>query len=196
MVGTGCALWDEPFISPELADQTKLVLEGKPDITITIKQKSAEKLGKRVPVIITSKSHLWKYCSNEATPFLERCFKFDFTKQITSSYYCTHDEHYCSCLDSTSGTNNPFTSDVQLQDNQRGWTSENHFVDCERSHPIEQNHGLSFLVFCMYKFRFNFDVNKKVGTFEEYCKLAELFKKFPETLCYCSKNLTVHPSKK
>lgn len=58
LIGSGCALWDEPFINPELVDQTKLVLEGEPDITITIKQKGAEKLGKRVPIIITSNSLL------------------------------------------------------------------------------------------------------------------------------------------
>lgn len=55
LIGSGCALWGE------LVDQTKLILEGEPDITITIKQKSSEKLGKRVPIIITSNSLLWKY---------------------------------------------------------------------------------------------------------------------------------------
>lgn len=41
----------------------------------------------------------------------------------------------------------------------------------------------------MYTFRDKFDIRRKVGTYEEYCKLADSLNKFPNSLCYCSTNL-------
>lgn len=120
LLGSGCALWDEPFISPDLADQTKLVLEGEPDINITIKNRNSEKLDKRVPIIITSNSPLWKWCSAEKNPFEQRVFKFEFINPITPSYFCTENNHYCTSIDSTSSAHNPFTDNTSTENRVKG----------------------------------------------------------------------------
>lgn len=190
LLRSGCALWDEPFIAPDMADQTKLVLEGEPDIDITIKNKCSERLGKRVPIIITSNSLLWKYCSGEQVPFEQRTFKFTFNKPITNDYFCKESEHYCSFLDTENCTNNPFKSNSSLQSGKRRRSIETGIFNCTKNHSIEQNHIYSLLILSLLLYRENFELYKRDGTHAEYCELAALLTEVEHTLCHCSYNLT------
>lgn len=190
LLRSGCALWDEPFISPDLADQTKLVLEGEPDIDITIKNKCSERLGKRVPIIITSNSLLWKYCSGEQVPFEQRTFKFSFLKPITPEYFCKESEHYCSFLDPENRTDNPFKSHSSLQNNKRRRSVETGIFNCTKNHSIEQNHVYTVIILSLLLYRENFELYKRDGTHEEYCELASLLTEVEDTICTCSYNLT------
>lgn len=189
LLKSGCALWDEPFIGPDLADQTKLVLEGEPDIDITIKNKGSERLGKRVPIIITSNSYLWKYCTAEKVPFEKRTFLFSFTKPIDSFYFCKETEHYCSFLDTQHSTFNPFTDNERIQNNKRRRSSETRVFNCEKNHSIEQNHVLSFIILSLLRYKQHFTIDSTLGTPEEYQLLADNLKSFENTLCHCSSTL-------
>lgn len=190
LLRSGCALWDEPFIGPDMADQTKLVLEGEPDIDITIKNKCSERLGKRVPIIITSNSLLWKYCSGEQVPFEQRTFKFTFNRPITPDYFCKESEHYCSFLDTEHCSDNPFKSYSSLQNNKRRRSTEAGIFNCTKNHSIEQNHVYSLLILSLLLYRENFELYKRDGTHEEYCELAALLTEVEDTVCHCSFNLT------
>lgn len=97
LLRSGCALWDEPFISPDTADQTKLVLEGEPDIDIITKNRNIERFSKRVPIIITSNSKLRNFVVVMKKHSI-RVFKFDFLKCINSDYFCKELINYCPSL--------------------------------------------------------------------------------------------------
>lgn len=191
LLRSGCALWDEPFIGPDLADQTKLVLEGEPDIDITIKNRNSERLGKRVPIIITSNSLLWKYCSGERVPFEQRTYQLNFIKPITSEYFCNETEHYCPFLDSTDSSYNPFTNDGSLSNNKRRRSSETGILNCEKNHRIEQNHVISFLILSLQLYKQHIKIFSRDGTQQEYQELYDNLKSFENTLCSCSANLNI-----
>lgn len=191
LLKSGCALWDEPFIGPDLADQTKLVLEGEADIDITIKNRGSERLGKRVPIIITSNSLLWKYCSGERVPFEQRTFQFKFERTIHNDYFCNETEHYCPSLDASHNTYNPFTSDGGIQNNKRRRSSETRVFNCEKNHPIEQHHVISYLILSLLRYKHHFVLFKSLGLDEDYQLLADKLKETSNTLCLCSKTLNI-----
>lgn len=55
LINSGCGLWDEPFIAPDMADITKLVLERCPNVQISIKTKGSQVPHKELPIIINNK---------------------------------------------------------------------------------------------------------------------------------------------
>lgn len=189
LVNSGCALWDEPFISPDLADQTKLVLEGEHDINVTVKGLSSVALNKRVPILITSNSELSKYCSGERKAFEERCFRFDFLTPVDLDDFCCKTKHYCPNLDNQSGTINPFlrasnTSDIERE----GYREDIPYETCHQIHPIDPNHALSFIFLVLKVCKRSFKLSDRLGSHEEYCELAELLEDLQTTLCYSSEN--------
>lgn len=59
LINSDCGLWDEPIITPELADTIKLILECEKDVNIAIKMRPVKNYKKKVPVLITSNHELW-----------------------------------------------------------------------------------------------------------------------------------------
>lgn len=189
---SGCALWDEPFISPELADQTKLVLEGEPDINVTIKGKNSVKLNKRVPIIITSNNELHVYVSKEREAFANRCFRFNFTKGFSNGDMCKANIHYCPNIDTTSGTHNPFASDSDSEDSERRREIENCFENCKGNHTITLAHARSTIVLALLLYKRH--INIKINNIDpaDHCKLADLLKLCKSKICHCSRTLELN----
>lgn len=104
LVGADCGLWDEPFIAPDLADTTKLILEGEASVNVAIKNQSARPLGHRVPIIITTNHALDRYTSADKQAFDARLYKFKTFHQFQCYGLCPYQEHYCPGLDSTNYT--------------------------------------------------------------------------------------------
>lgn len=74
-------LWEEPLISPDLAETCKIIFEGYPT-SVAIKYKDAQTL-ERVPIIMTTNRDPWNYCSQNKEAFLNRIYMFDFDRPIT-----------------------------------------------------------------------------------------------------------------
>lgn len=190
--GAGCALWDEPFINAEMADQTKLILEGQSDVTITKKGKPAQKLNKRVPMIITSNNELSKYCSSDYDAFQVRTYRFNFYKQIVPSIFCQSDFHYCPFIDATNSEFNPFKN-INLHKNKRRRTSEEGTFNCEGYHPILNNHAISFIVLTLVLYKTNFKLDKTIPN-TDHIVLNDKLVQAKKLFCTCSRTLNIHPN--
>lgn len=145
LVNSGCGLWDEPFIAPELVDTAKLVLEGEESVQIVIKNQSSKTLGKRVPIIITTNSELHKYCSGERTPLAQRCYRWECTNTISEDTFCSSTTHTCAFIGQTNSAINPFANTSSEENQRRGETSSS-VCDCKGIHRVESNHMLTFVV--------------------------------------------------
>lgn len=186
--GAGCALWDEPMIAPDLADTTKLILEGEPDVNIVIKNQSSTKLNKRVPIIITSNSNIYKYCSGERDAFEERYYKILVNKRIDLKDFCIADNHFCPLLDTADSTSSPFgrkrSAEVHLG---RGQTSPSEKT-CKGIHKINENQILSFIVQSLTE---NLDTLEPFpnASLEDEQRLFALLTNNKGKNCYLSSNL-------
>lgn len=78
---------DEPRISPEIAEQMKLVLEGCPT-KVKVKNREDEML-RKTPVIMTSNSPVWKWCTNEKKAFQARMIYYNLKKPCEWLKQCT-----------------------------------------------------------------------------------------------------------
>lgn len=188
--GAGCALWDEPFINAEMADQTKLVLEGQPDVMITKKGKAPFKLHKRVPMIITSNTELSKYCSSDFEAFQVRTYRFNCYNTINPLMFCNADFHYCPSIDAPDSEYNPFKNSG-VRENKRRRTSEEGIFNCKGYHPVLNNHAISIIVLSLVLYRENFIIDKNIPL-EDHCTLANKLTECEELFCTCTKTLTVH----
>ncbi len=77
-INTNAILFEEPLIRPEAAEQFKLIAEGAPT-KVNIKMRPAESLA-RTPVMITTNTPIWKYCSPNKKAFQARCHQYDTIK--------------------------------------------------------------------------------------------------------------------
>nr|QUS52581.1 NS1 [Mute swan feces associated chapparvovirus 4] len=93
-------IWEEPLISPELAEKTKQIMEGMP-CSVAIKYK-APKVIPRTPMLITTNHWPWRFCQSEEEamrnrmwiwPFMHTC-KDDPLTYRTSEYSCKC--HHCT----------------------------------------------------------------------------------------------------
>lgn len=73
-VDTGLIFIEEPMISPEVAEQFKLVMEGA--ITHVHVKMRGDAILQPTPVLITTNSLPWRWCSNEMAAFQARMFMF------------------------------------------------------------------------------------------------------------------------
>lgn len=71
-VDTAVIFIEEPMISPEVAEQFKLVMEGAPT-HVHVKMRG-DALLQPTPVLITTNSLPWRWCPNEAQAFQARMF--------------------------------------------------------------------------------------------------------------------------
>lgn len=180
LVNSGCALWEEPFISPELADTAKLVLEGRDDVDVAIKHKGSVRLNKRVPIIITTNTPLHKYCSSDKDAFNERCIMLYCNTYFTKLTKCNANHHFCSLLDSGYRSDNPFFCEERFafSDESEGsgpTTSKVQNVEenlstsvkCEGFHNLTRDQVLSFIVYILYTRKWNFKLIPKIS-YEEH----------------------------
>lgn len=142
--GAGCLLWEETHISPEMADMTKLLLEGEETVSVAIKNQPSKILGKRIPIIITNNHELGVYCRHEQDNFDARCFKINFNTKCNYHDLCFNKKHYCDRIDPASNTANTpgsssFEEDLRLE-------SDTSVEDCIRFHKLNKNQVLNFVI--------------------------------------------------
>lgn len=90
------AVWEEPLISPELAEKTKQVMEGMVT-SIPIKHKKPQMLN-RTPLLMTTNHYPWRFCTAEELMFRNRMWLFTFNHQPKDSDYIPRtSEHRCKC---------------------------------------------------------------------------------------------------
>lgn len=90
------AVWEEPLISPELAEKTKQVMEGM-TTSIPIKHKKPQMLN-RTPLIMTTNHYPWRFCTAEEQMFRNRMWIWEFHYQPKDTAYVSRtSEHRCKC---------------------------------------------------------------------------------------------------
>lgn len=191
LFNSGCGLWDEPFIAPDLADTTKLVLEGDSKVEVAIKNQGSKPLGKRVPLVITSNNELHKYCSGEAGAIEERVHRFDCFHVIDPEDWCKANKHYCPFIDHADSTPSPFarTFSDQVESETQGSTPMPGI--CNSLHKITEEHILSILASSLCKFKTVLEPFPK-ETFEHQKKLYDLIDKCKGANCYLSNQLLTY----
>lgn len=95
LVGAMFGVWEEPLISPELAEKAKQVFEGM-TCSVPVKYKRPQKLD-RVPIIMTTNHAPWRFCTKEEAMFRNRMFIFEWLNDATSGFVCRACEHSCQC---------------------------------------------------------------------------------------------------
>ncbi|AUW34315.1 nonstructural protein 1 [Grus japonensis parvovirus 1] len=89
-------VWEEPLMSPELAEKFKQVAEGMPT-SIPIKYKKPFLLP-RTPIIITTNHDIWRFCRQEEPMFRNRCWIFNFQHTSKDAVYVPRiSERSCQC---------------------------------------------------------------------------------------------------
>lgn len=78
-------VWEEPLISPELAEKAKQVFEGM-ETSIPIKYKKPYKLP-RIPIIMTTNHAPWRFCSAEQDMFRNRMYIYEFMNTMTEPIF-------------------------------------------------------------------------------------------------------------
>lgn len=146
--GSGCLLWEETHIPPELADITKLIMEGEPTVAVAIKNKPSQMLNKRIPMLITNNHELGVYCPHEQPNFDARCFKFDFPRQITPELLCTNKVHYCDSIDTVDHTS--LSSQSAPCHQPEATLSEDSVEDCTKFHKLTTKSFLTFMILSLY----------------------------------------------
>lgn len=184
LIGSGCALWDEPMIAADMADQTKLILEGEPNVAITIKNQKSQNLGKRVPIIITSNHELSRYCTKDKDAFDVRTYKFTFHQPYNNGKQCTSKTHFCPHLDTANRTNNPFTDDDD-SDNQGESVEDQESKTCQGLHSVNDNQTLSLLVLALVLYRKSFNINNTSISLDDFKELAHLIKEVDKLDLFC-----------
>lgn len=147
-VNAGCIIWEEPYISPELADTAKLILEGSPDVEVAIKNNPTAKLGKRIPIIITSNHELYQYVGQDRQAFNARTYKFQCSNVITSEYFCNAEAHVCYGIGGSDSTVEESTNEESICDTRRRSSKRTREI-CEKNHAIEDNHAISFIAYVL-----------------------------------------------
>uniref|UniRef100_A0AAU7P1A3 Nonstructural protein 1 n=1 Tax=Hamaparvovirinae sp. TaxID=2809447 RepID=A0AAU7P1A3_9VIRU len=96
LINTQIGIWEEPLISPELAEKAKQIFEGM-ETSIPVKYRKPTKL-MRTPIIITTNHAPWRFCTKEEEMFRNRMhiFQWLYNMHNTPFIYRTS-EHGCQC---------------------------------------------------------------------------------------------------
>lgn len=96
LIDTKFGIWEEPLVSPELAEKCKQVFEGM-QTSIPIKYRKPQLLP-RTPILITTNHPVWRFCSAEQEAFENRMVIFDFNYTCKDTFYCPRtSEPSCEC---------------------------------------------------------------------------------------------------
>uniref|UniRef100_A0AAU7P195 Nonstructural protein 1 n=1 Tax=Hamaparvovirinae sp. TaxID=2809447 RepID=A0AAU7P195_9VIRU len=96
LINNNIGVWEEPLISPELAEKAKQIFEGM-ECSIPVKFKKPIKLP-RIPIIMTTNHAPWRFCTHEEPMFRNRMFIFhwDFDMSTTNLTY-RNSSTSCEC---------------------------------------------------------------------------------------------------
>nr|QTE03792.1 MAG: nonstructural protein 1 [Emberiza pusilla Chaphamaparvovirus] len=95
LLGAYFGFWEEPLLSPEMAEKFKQIAEGMTTV-IAAKYKKPQALG-RVPIMITCNSDLWKWCQGEEEMLRNRSWHYWFAFTANDTYCCRTSEPCCEC---------------------------------------------------------------------------------------------------
>uniref|UniRef100_A0AAU7E1M7 NS1 protein n=1 Tax=Mastomys rat parvovirus TaxID=3141922 RepID=A0AAU7E1M7_9VIRU len=96
LINTQLGIWEEPLISPELAEKAKQIFEGM-ETSIPVKYRKPVKLP-RIPIIITTNHAPWRFCTKEEEMFKNRMFIFPWTHNMHDTpFVCRISEYSCQC---------------------------------------------------------------------------------------------------
>lgn len=96
LINTQMGIWEEPLISPELAEKAKQIFEGM-ETSIPVKYRKPTKLT-RIPIIMTTNHAPWRFCTKEEEMFRNRMHIFEWQHNMhNASFTCRASEHSCKC---------------------------------------------------------------------------------------------------
>lgn len=149
----GVALWEEPLVLPDFIDTVKLIFEGEANTEVAVKNQASLKLGKRIPIIVTTNKEITTYCSNQQEFVEARLFRFTCRNSISTDNFCKNrnTEHYCPLItDHTESIQSNCTLDGANSANQRdsddessqseGWRKENRSQELSHGTLEEQRY--------------------------------------------------------
>uniref|UniRef100_A0AAU7P154 Nonstructural protein 1 n=1 Tax=Hamaparvovirinae sp. TaxID=2809447 RepID=A0AAU7P154_9VIRU len=112
LIGNGFGIWEEPLISPELAEKAKQIFEGM-ECSIPVKFKKPAKLH-RTPILMTTNHAPWRFCTHEEEMFKNRMFIFEWNYD-TSSGILTYrnSSESCSCSSCKGSRGSETDNDIQ-----------------------------------------------------------------------------------
>jgi hypothetical protein len=89
---TNVDLWEEPTITQDDVDTTKLILEGV-KTPVAIKGKDPFILEKLTPIFITSNSKIYQHVSSQADALASHYYRYGFDREMLHYRFCndTHD---------------------------------------------------------------------------------------------------------
>lgn len=96
LINTQLGVWEEPLISPELAEKAKQIFEGM-ETSIPVKYRKPARLT-RIPIIVTTNHAPWRFCTKEEEMFKNRMhiFKWEYNMH-NAEFICRASEHSCQC---------------------------------------------------------------------------------------------------
>ncbi|API68923.1 nonstructural protein 1 [Chaphamaparvovirus chiropteran1] len=96
LINNQFGIWEEPLISPELAEKAKQVFEGM-ETSIPVKYRKPVKLP-RTPIIITTNHAPWRFCTKEEEMFKNRMFIFNWNHNMHNTTFTYRvSEYSCEC---------------------------------------------------------------------------------------------------
>lgn len=188
LINSGCGLWDEPYITPDTVETVKLILERCQDVQIAIKNKGSQKLGKEVPIIITTNHELHRYCSSDAEAINARCNHFYTNSAFPTAKICKSDSHYCYHLtDASNCTSEASTSFTNTILGKRKRKTTNREETCSGYHRLGDEHFISFIAYISHYFINDIDTSIYTNiydidslTSEHFCEGSNSFLNFQE----------------
>lgn len=210
LVNAGAGLWEEPLVTPDQVDMVKLIFEGEPSAEVSIKHQPSAKLGKRIPMIVTTNKELSTYCSNEHQFLEARLFRFSCRHNVTMEKFCkgNNGEHYCPLIEdhydfipitvescrsfNNEATNNESEEDTRRRDDTRKEELPHAPInsDCFGIHHVKKNHIITFLAFIIIRkldqlYAFNGgDISNVVFKHVDILKLADFVHRHSEKLTF------------
>lgn len=96
LINNQIGIWEEPLISPELAEKAKQIFEGM-ETSIPVKYRKPVKLP-RTPIFITTNHAPWRFCTKEEEMFRNRMFIYSWENNMhDTTFHCRTSEHRCKC---------------------------------------------------------------------------------------------------
>lgn len=169
-VNADCVYHEEPFITPETCETAKLVYEGNPNTTVAVKNRGAQRLNKKIPVLITSNDNVYKYCSGQRAAFDARMHIFKSNFKMSNIVYCDDKEnitHVCSPLNidikrraykqlhGTAGDEDQWEGNRTQVDNEENILHGTDLINtnCDILHKLRKHHWRTYIIYIICKYR-------------------------------------------
>lgn len=171
-INADCIYHEEPFITNETAETAKLVYEGNPCTTVAVKNRSAIRLNKKIPVLISSNDHVYQYCSGQRSAFDARMYEYKTNFKMSSIKFCDDRKnitHVCSPLNvdikrraykqlhGHAGEEDIWQRDSAPYPNTQNIVSDTEFleeeVSCELVHKLKKHHWRTYIFYIITKYQ-------------------------------------------